>query len=224
MPKYFDPILKRPRILLPVIDRSESLPEVATPLAKDKLGTVPMARGDSGAGRTEQALRKSSHAFRKFQQATQTYPVEAALSDVATDASITLRAAMSHTSELLAQYQALAKPGCMGHSEQAQQRTDLSGQILKNVAFEFDCMDALTDALDGLQRIDTAKLVVARDIAGQAGSQQAKLTPLLARREQQSADFQVARGKDARLAWHLIDCRTSQIADQLRQAGILAPD
>ncbi|MBC7686090.1 MAG: hypothetical protein H7176_12795 [Bdellovibrionales bacterium] len=191
-------------------------------VAPDSSGTkVPPFRNEAGANRTEQALRKSSPAFNKFQQATQTRPVEAALSDVATDASITLRTAISDTSDLLAQYRALAVPASEDSSVLAQRRTDLSARILHSVDFEFDCMDALAAALTGLQRVDATKLTVARDIVSQAGSHEAKLAPLLARREQQSADFQAARSKDASVALQIIERRTSQIVEQLARAGIL---
>lgn len=222
MPKYFDPVSKRPWVLSPVLVRTE--PASTTPPVTDRIGSVTVIRKDGAAARAEQALRKSSHAFKKFQQANQTRPVESALSNVATDASITLRVAMASTRELLARYRALPEPVSESRAEQTRERSELSGQILNSVEFEFDCMDALADSLDGLKRVDAAKLVVARDIASQAASQQAKLAPLLVQREQKSANFQAARSKDVDAVRQLIDCRTRQIVEDLRQTGILAPD
>jgi hypothetical protein len=222
MPKYFDSIAKRPWGPLPVTVRTE--PASATQPATDRVSFVAVIRKDSGSARTEQTLRKSSHAFKKFQQATQTYPIEAALSEVATDASITLRVAITSTSELLAHYRTLPKPASEEHSEQARQRAELSGQILHSVQFEFDCMDALADALDRLQRIDAAKLVVAHDIAGQAVSQEAKLAPLLDQHVQRSAQFQAARSKDVNVVAQIIDRRIRQIVEELHQTGICASD
>ncbi len=222
MPKYFDTVSKRPWALSPVMVRTE--PGATTQPIPERISSLAVIRKDGAAARTEQALRKSSHAFKKFQQASQTRPVESALSEVATDASITLRVAIAATRELLTRYRTLPESTSADCPEQTLQRAALSGQILRSVEFEFDCMDALADALEGLQRVDAAKLVVVRDIASQAASQQAKLGPLLVQREQQSADFQTARSKDADLVRQLIDCRTTQIIEDLRQTGILAPD
>ena len=196
MPKYFDSLSQRPWGPSPVLVRAE--PESVPRSVIDQKDAVAVIRKDGGATRTEQALRKSSHAFNKFQHASQTRPIEVALSETATDASITLRVAIDATRELLDRYRSLPKPDSEVRPEQTRQRAELSGQILSSVEFEFDCMDALADTLDGLQRFDAAKLVVARDIAGQAASQQAKLGPLLAQREQQSAAFQAARSKISR--------------------------
>ncbi|EGF31833.1 hypothetical protein IMCC9480_3341 [Oxalobacteraceae bacterium IMCC9480] len=194
------------------------------PAAATHSGPAIISRKDAGANRTEQALRQSSPNFKKFQQATQTRPMEATLSQVATEASIALCTAMADTSHLLAQIHALGAPASEDKPVLAQRRADLSNQLLKSVDFEFDCMDALAGALTGLQQVDAAKLTAARDVIGQAGGQEAKLVPLLARREQQSAVFQAARSEDASVAWQIIDRRTSQIVEQLLQAGILKPD
>ncbi len=222
MPKYFDPIVKRPWVLSPVVVRTEPAPTLQP--VTDQTSAAGVIRKDGTAARAEQALRKSSHAFRKFQQASQTRPVESTFSEVATDASITLRVAMASTRELLARYRALPKPVSESRAKQTRECAELSCQILSSVEFEFDCMEAMADSLHGLQRVDAAKLVVARDIASQAASQQAKLGPLLAQREQQSAQFQAARSKDIDVVRQLIDRRTRQLLEALHQTGILAPD
>ncbi|MEB0135359.1 hypothetical protein QN362_08435 [Actimicrobium sp. CCC2.4] len=230
MPKYFDAALKRPvppqptQAASPRPATAETGSAPAAPAAATHSGPATIGRKDTGANRTEQVLRQSSPNFKKFQQATQTRPMEATLSQVATESSITLCTAMADTSHLLAQIHALGAPASEDKPVLAQRRADLSNQLLKGVDFEFDCMDALAGALTGLQRVDVAKLTVARDVISQAGSQEAKLVPLLTRREQQSAVFQAARSKDASVAWQIIDRRTSQIVEQLLRVGILKAD